>query len=171
MTVPGLDVPSPPDALARVERSAPAREWTPPEAAPRPLGEAPPVFRGSVPPGAPPPGTGGSVPRGRAAASRTAAPRGVVPRDADVLRGWWSAAVTCSVLTCFAVLIVTGRVVTEGPVLFSISRTHGVHAGDVLVAAAWVLGTATALGRALAPARRHSRPAPGPRDRGTRSAY
>ena len=52
------------------------------------------------------------------------------------------AVVAVVVLTGFALLLVTGRYVADGPVLLSLSAQHGLHEGDVLVAAAWVAGVA-----------------------------
>ena len=46
------------------------------------------------------------------------------------------------VLTGFALLLVTGRYVADGPVLLSLSAEHGLHEGDLLVAAGWVAGVA-----------------------------
>jgi hypothetical protein len=46
------------------------------------------------------------------------------------------------VLTGFALLLVTGRYLADGPVLLSLSGGHGLHEGDLLVAAGWVAGVA-----------------------------
>lgn len=71
---------------------------------------------------------------------------------------WLTTAVTSAVLTAFAVLIVSGRVVTEGPVVLVLSRTHGVHLGDLGVLAAWCAGVAAPLARGLR--RASSKPSP-----------
>jgi signal peptidase I len=46
------------------------------------------------------------------------------------------------VLTAFAFLLVTGHYVADGPVLLSVSAEHGLHEGDLLVAAGWAAGVA-----------------------------
>ena len=52
------------------------------------------------------------------------------------------------ILTGFALLLVTGRYVADGPVLLSLSAEHGLHEGDLLVAAGWAAGV-TAVARLL----------------------
>ena len=49
------------------------------------------------------------------------------------------------VLTGFALLLVTGRYLADGPVLLSLSAKHGLHEGDLLVAAGWAAGVAAVL--------------------------
>ena len=49
------------------------------------------------------------------------------------------------VLTGFALLLVTGRYLADGPVLLSLSAEHGLHKGDLLVAAGWAAGVAAVL--------------------------
>ena len=53
-----------------------------------------------------------------------------------VLR-WLSALVVAAVLSGFAVLLLTGQYVNEGPVLMRLSQTHGVHVGDLFVVLGW----------------------------------
>jgi hypothetical protein len=53
-----------------------------------------------------------------------------------VLR-WLSALVVAAVLSGFAVLLLTGQYVNEGPVLVRLTRTHGVHVGDLFVVLGW----------------------------------
>jgi hypothetical protein len=53
------------------------------------------------------------------------------------------------VLTGFALLLVTGRYLADGPVLLSLSAEHGLHEGDLLVAACWAAGVAAVLGLLL----------------------
>ncbi|TXR56281.1 hypothetical protein FMM08_09145 [Quadrisphaera setariae] len=50
---------------------------------------------------------------------------------------WLATAVAVVVLTGFFVLIVSGRVVTEGPVVMVLSRTHGIHLGDLFALGGW----------------------------------
>jgi hypothetical protein len=56
-----------------------------------------------------------------------------------VLR-WLAAAVSAGVLTVFAVLLVTGHYLDEGPVVLVVTASHGVHEGDLYVLAGWALG-------------------------------
>ena len=47
------------------------------------------------------------------------------------------------VLTVLTVVAVVGHHdPLEGPVIFGLSETHGVHVGDLLVVAAWAVGVA-----------------------------
>lgn len=55
-----------------------------------------------------------------------------------VLR-WLSALVVAAVLSAFAVLLLTGQYVNEGPVLVRLTRTHGVHVGDLFVVLGWAV--------------------------------
>ena len=56
-----------------------------------------------------------------------------------VLR-WSCALVTAAVLSAFALLLVTSEYETETPVVVEVTRTHGLHAGDLLVIGGWVVG-------------------------------
>jgi hypothetical protein len=47
--------------------------------------------------------------------------------------------VTGGVLSAFALLLVTAEYETEGPVVVEVTRTHGLHAGDLLVVAGWAV--------------------------------
>lgn len=65
---------------------------------------------------------------------------------------WLGALVAAATLTWFALLLVTGRYYNDGPVLFVVIGTHGVHRGDIGVLALWAagligLGVATWSGR------------------------
>jgi hypothetical protein len=55
-----------------------------------------------------------------------------------VLRGV-CALVVGGVLSGFAILLVTGQYINDGPVVATVSRGHGVHAGDVFVAVGWAV--------------------------------
>ena len=46
------------------------------------------------------------------------------------------------VLSGFALLLLTGEYARQGPILLSLSATHGVHRGDVAVVLGWALGMA-----------------------------
>lgn len=62
---------------------------------------------------------------------------------------WTATAVAVTVLTAFFVLIVSGRVVTEGPVVAVLTRTHGIHLGDLLALGLWCTATGALLVNAL----------------------
>jgi hypothetical protein len=53
---------------------------------------------------------------------------------------WAGALLVLAVLSGFAVLLLTGDYVREGPVLVALSATHGIHRGDLGVVAGWLLG-------------------------------
>lgn len=82
-----------------------------------------------------------ATPRRAAAPTAAPAPRRLV---------WTATAVAVVVLTGFFVLIVSGRVVTEGPVVAVLTRTHGIHLGDLFALGAWALATGGLLASALA---------------------
>ncbi|SDX49082.1 hypothetical protein SAMN05661080_00150 [Modestobacter sp. DSM 44400] len=66
---------------------------------------------------------------------------------------WLCVLVAAGVLTGFALLLLTGKYVSDGPVVVAVTHDHGVHAGDPFVVAGWALGM-LAVGRlALAPGR------------------
>lgn len=52
---------------------------------------------------------------------------------------WLCALVTGAVVSGFAVLLLTGEYVNDGPVVLRLSREHGLHAGDVFVVAGWAV--------------------------------
>jgi hypothetical protein len=56
-----------------------------------------------------------------------------------VLR-WLVGLIAAGVLTVFAALLLNGRYRAEGPVLLSLSETHGIHRGDVLIVGGWLIG-------------------------------
>ena len=62
---------------------------------------------------------------------------------------WAATAVAVTVLTAFFVLIVSGRVVTEGPVVAVLTRTHGIHLGDLFALGLWCAATGALLVNAL----------------------
>lgn len=53
-----------------------------------------------------------------------------------------TAAVVAVVVTGFAYLLLTGRYPNDGPVLVSLTATHGLHAGDLVVVAGWLVAMA-----------------------------
>jgi hypothetical protein len=52
---------------------------------------------------------------------------------------WTSALVVAGVLTGFAVLLLTGQYINDGPVLVRLGHGHGLHAGDLFVLAGWAV--------------------------------
>jgi hypothetical protein len=77
-----------------------------------------------------------SLSSSRAGQSGTA-PRNRKRRYCRPVLRWLCALLVATVVSGFAFLLLTGRYISEGPVLVRVSRTHGVHAGDVLVIGAW----------------------------------
>jgi hypothetical protein len=63
---------------------------------------------------------------------------------------WAGALLTAAVLSVFAFLLLTGDYIREGPVLVTLSETHGIHRGDVGIVSLWVLGMIGLLIAALA---------------------
>ena len=53
---------------------------------------------------------------------------------------WVGVLLTAAVLSGFAVLLLTGDYIREGPVLVTLSESHGIHRGDVGIVAFWTLG-------------------------------
>jgi hypothetical protein len=50
---------------------------------------------------------------------------------------WLFAIVIAGILSAFAVLLLTGEYVNDGPVLVALSEGHGIHKGDILVVTGW----------------------------------
>ena len=57
-----------------------------------------------------------------------------------------AALVIAGVLSAFAVLLLTGRYVNQGPVLLRLAEDHGVHAGDLVVVLCWAAAVAAVVG-------------------------
>ena len=57
-----------------------------------------------------------------------------------VMLRWAGAAVAAAAMTGFAFLLLSGQYIREGPVLLSLTETHGIHRGDVGIVAVWALG-------------------------------
>ncbi len=70
-----------------------------------------------------------------------------------VLR-WLSALVIAGVLSVFAVLLLTGRYVNQGPVLLRLGEDHGIHAGDLLVVLGWAAAVLSEVGLLMTTRRR-----------------
>jgi hypothetical protein len=58
---------------------------------------------------------------------------------------WLCVAVVVVVLSGFAFLLVISDYVADGPVLISVSGTHGLHEGDVFIGVGWVAAVASLL--------------------------
>ena len=70
---------------------------------------------------------------------------------------WMYALVVGGIVSGFTVLLVTGRYINDGPVVITLTKTHGLHAGDLFVLAGWVVAMA-----ALVLLARKSDPVTGP---------
>ncbi|QXG74634.1 hypothetical protein KUM42_12125 [Modestobacter sp. L9-4] len=66
---------------------------------------------------------------------------------------WAGALLAVGALSVFAVLLLTGDYIREGPVLVTLSATHGIHRGDLGVVAVWALGVIGVLVGVLSPRR------------------
>jgi len=53
---------------------------------------------------------------------------------------WLGALLAAAIISVFAVLLLTGDHVREGPVVVELSTTHGIHRGDVGIVSLWTLG-------------------------------
>ena len=69
---------------------------------------------------------------------------------------WLSALLVAAVLSAFAVLLLTGEYLNEGPVLLSLTPTHGIHEGDLFVVLGWAAALLAVVGLIRAPERRDS---------------
>ncbi len=52
---------------------------------------------------------------------------------------WLYASVIGAVLTGFSFLLITGQYIEDGPVLVQLSSSHGIHRGDLIVIAGWMV--------------------------------
>ena len=50
---------------------------------------------------------------------------------------WLSALLIAAVLSAFAVLLLIGRYLADGPVLLRFGPEHGIHAGDLFIVLGW----------------------------------
>ena len=55
---------------------------------------------------------------------------------------WLCAVVVGGILSGFTFLLLTGRYINDGPVLITLTQSHGLHAGDLFVIAGWAVGMA-----------------------------
>jgi hypothetical protein len=61
------------------------------------------------------------------------------------MRRWLLGLVVLGVMSCFALLLIHGRYVAEGPVLLSLATGHGVHEGDILILLGWLIAVVAQL--------------------------
>ncbi len=52
---------------------------------------------------------------------------------------WFCATVAGTVVSGFAFLLVTGRYISDGPIIARLAEGRGVHLGDVFVVAGWAV--------------------------------
>jgi hypothetical protein len=69
---------------------------------------------------------------------------------------WGCAAVVAAIVSGFAFLLVTGEYIKEGPTVLTVTRTHGLHAGDVYVVAGWAVAMLAVVVLAAQPGRRRA---------------
>ncbi len=50
---------------------------------------------------------------------------------------WLFALVIAGIVSAFAVLLLTGQYVNDGPVLVTLAEDRGIHEGDVFVVTGW----------------------------------
>ena len=55
---------------------------------------------------------------------------------------WLYALVVGGIVSGFTALLLTGRYINDGPVVLSLTTSHGLHAGDLFVIAGWVVAMA-----------------------------
>ncbi|SFK92694.1 hypothetical protein [Geodermatophilus ruber] len=67
---------------------------------------------------------------------------------------WLLALVIAGIVTAFAVLLLTGKYINDGPVLIAFSSEHGIHRGDVFVIAGWAATLLSEVGLLLTAGRR-----------------
>jgi hypothetical protein len=53
---------------------------------------------------------------------------------------WLGALLAALVLSGFAFLLLTGDYIREGPVVMTLTGSHGIHRGDVGIVSFWTLG-------------------------------
>ena len=66
---------------------------------------------------------------------------------------WLLALVVAGVLSAFAVLLLTGEYVNDGPVLVRLGEDRGIHLGDLFVLTGWAAALLSEAGLLLCRAR------------------
>ncbi len=69
---------------------------------------------------------------------------------------WLFAIVIAGILSAFAVLLLTGEYVNDGPVLVALSEGHGIHKGDIFVVTGWAAALLSEVGLLVVGARSKS---------------
>jgi hypothetical protein len=69
---------------------------------------------------------------------------------------WLFAIVIAGILSAFAVLLLTGEYVNDGPVLVALSEGHGIHKGDIFVVTGWAAALLSEAGLLVVGARSKS---------------
>ncbi|MGK5172089.1 hypothetical protein [Geodermatophilus sp. CPCC 205761] len=59
---------------------------------------------------------------------------------------WLYALVVAGIVSAFAFLLITGKYLNDGPVLFRLSQDHGMHQGDVFVLCGWAAALLSEVG-------------------------
>ena len=57
------------------------------------------------------------------------------------------------VVTGFALLLVTGHYINDGPVLASVTPSHGIHEGDIFVIIGWLVAMVSVAVLVMSPRR------------------
>jgi hypothetical protein len=65
-----------------------------------------------------------------------------------VLR-WLFAIIIAGIVSAFAVLLLTGQYVNDGPVLVTLDEDRGIHEGDVFVVIGWAAALLSEVGLLL----------------------
>lgn len=64
---------------------------------------------------------------------------------------WLFALVVGGILSTFTFLLLTGRYINDGPVVLTVTESHGLHAGDLFVIAGWAVAMSVLVLLALEP--------------------
>ncbi|NEK59040.1 hypothetical protein GCU56_14305 [Geodermatophilus sabuli] len=73
---------------------------------------------------------------------------------------WLFALVVAVIVSAFALLLITGQYVNDGPVLVTVSRGHGIHLGDLFIVSGWAAALLSELGLLVTSGRRSRRLTP-----------
>ncbi len=55
---------------------------------------------------------------------------------------WLYVLVVGGIVSGFTLLLITGRYINDGPVVITLTRSHGLHAGDLFVITGWAVAMA-----------------------------
>ena len=59
---------------------------------------------------------------------------------------WLFAVIIAGILSAFAVLLLTGEYINDGPVLITLAEDRGIHEGDIVVVAGWAAALSSEVG-------------------------